>query len=103
LAGSARSTRAASVTPNASMSSGLALASGKCSRVADATPSSAWHPRHCAASKIGYTVRENESGGADCCAWTLREVSAPHAAATTAAATNNAQPVLLLTLAPWAE
>src|SRR5438445_6767535 len=59
-AGSVRSTSAASVIPNASISSGLAFGSGKCKRVADATPSSEWHPRHCAASKIGYTVLVNE-------------------------------------------
>src|SRR5262245_1305432 len=61
--GSVRLTRAASVMPNASISSGLAFGSGKCNRVADATPSSAWHPRHWAASKIGYTVRVNETPG----------------------------------------
>src|SRR5437899_1043346 len=61
--GSVRLTSAASVMPNASISSGLAFASGKCNRVPDATPSSAWQPRHCAASKIGYTVRVNEMPG----------------------------------------
>src|SRR2546428_586495 len=87
--GSARSTSTASVTPNASTSSGLAVGSGKCRRVADATPSSLWQPRHWAASKIGYSVLENEIGPAtDCCA----EMSA----ATTAAASTHTIYIWLL-------
>src|SRR5262249_48862066 len=81
--GSARSTRTASVRPNASMSSRLALGSGKCSRVADATPSSAWQPRHCAASKIGYTVRENEIGPVTACCAEIDATTTANEPATT--------------------
>ena len=45
LDGSSRFTSAASVRPNASISSALAVSGGKCSRVPDATPSSVWHAR----------------------------------------------------------
>src|SRR5262245_26740057 len=77
------------------MSSGPALGSGQCSRVAEATPSSTWQPRHCAASKIGYTVRENEMGAADCCARTLREISEPRATAIVTTKNHGATPLLI--------
>src|SRR5437763_8836171 len=104
FAGSSRSTSTASVTPNASMSSGAAVASGKCSRVADATPSSVWQPRHCAASKIGYSVRENEIGPATaCCAAARGDVVTPRKTATRTADAQREARALALMLRSGAE
>src|SRR5580765_1558174 len=98
--GSVRLTRAASVMPNASISSGLAFASGKCNRVPDATPSSAWQPRHCAASKIGYTVRVNEMAGVPAACPAARTPDTPRKPMAPSARSANPHCALLFMLFP---
>ena len=73
---SSRSIKFASVSPNASISSGLADSRGKCSLVPDATPSSLWQLRQFAFWKIGYTVLPKLGAGA--CASTTVVVSCPY-------------------------
>src|SRR5579863_4748784 len=59
---SARFTSGASDRPNISIWSLLASASGKCTRVPEATPLVVWQMRQCAASRTGYNLVAKKVG-----------------------------------------